>query len=560
MKNINSFDKIKKDDLIMKLRKSSSAFTIIELIVVIVVIGILTAIMAISYAGIANKAKETSIKQDLISAARYLGEYKSSHQVYPNYLNDVNNGKGVSATKGNTFSYYFDMPKNEYVLTASNGDVNYRIASYDTKPVRFYKTSFVSTWGGNSTDVGLSIAAARDGGYVATGQTNSYGEGNGDMFISKYKEDGTLDWSKTWGGSALDAANAVVATNDGGYVVSGETNSFGAGSSDVYIAKFDKDGALVWNNTWGGTGIDHAHDMVLTSDGGFIVTGETMSFGAGSNDMFIAKYTKDGEFSWSQTWGGAATDKGLSVAITRDGGYVVSGETYSFGAGSNEMFVVKYTANGKVSWNKTWGGSGQDHGHTIVSTVDGGYLVTGMTQSFGIANEDMVIAKYDANGNLSWNKTWGGLNSDWGQSITATNDNGYLVSGYTNSFGAGGEDIFISKYTFNGTLSWSKTWGGASHEECGPVVITTDGGFLIAGRTDSYGSGGLDMFMSKYDNVGEIKNCQTSMCKIPTGSTTTPSATILSPSATVTTPSATVTTPSATTFNPSVTTTVVVSP
>ena len=378
------------------------------------------------------------------------------------------------------------------------------------------KGTFAKAWGGISTDYGYSLVQTSDGGYAVTGQTASYGAGNDDMFLAKYTSTGALSWSKTWGGTGLDYGRSLVQTSDGGYAVTGYTAGYGAGSDDMFLAKYTSAGSLSWSKTWGGTGIDYGRSLVQTSDGGYAVTGYTISYGAGSYDMFLAKYTATGALSWSKTWGGTGTDYGYSLVQTNDGGYAVAGYTTSYGAGSNDMFLAKYTSTGTLSWSKTWGGTGSDSGYSLVQTSDGGYAVTGSTLSYGAGSNDMFLAKYTSTGSLSWSKTWGGTSSDYGQSLVQTSDGGYAVAGYTTSYGAGSNDMFLAKYTSTGSLSWSKTWGGTSSDYGYSLVQTSDGGYAVTGRTASYGAGSDDMFLAKYDSSGNIAGCASTMCKADT--------------------------------------------
>jgi hypothetical protein len=339
----------------------------------------------------------------------------------------------------------------------------------------------------------------------------------------------TVTFAKAWGGTSSDYGNSLIQTSDGGYAVTGLTYSYGSGERDMFLAKYDSTGTLSWSKTWGGTGYDGGNSLIQTSDGGYAVTGQTVSYAVGGTDMFLAKYDSTGNLSWSKTWGGTGTDIGYSLVQTSDGGYAVTGET-GFGDSSNgNIFIAKYDSTGNLSWNKTWGPTASlDTGRSIVQTSDGGYAVTGST------NGSILIAKYDASGNLSWNKTWGGTGTDQGNSLVQTSDGGYAVTGYTQSYGAGNYDMFIVKYDASGNLSWNKTWGGTSTEYSQSLVQTSDGGYAVAGYTLSYGAGGYDMLLVKYDASGNIGGCSSSMCQSPTATTSSPTATTSSPTATTT--------------------------
>ncbi|PKL31802.1 hypothetical protein CVV43_01595 [Candidatus Saccharibacteria bacterium HGW-Saccharibacteria-1] len=404
------------------------------------------------------------------------------------------------------------------------------------------------TWGGTSTDEGTSITQSSDGGYAIMGSTHSFGVGLLDVFISKYSTDGILSWSRAFGGANFDYGNAITQISDGGYIITGRTNSFGSGDYDMFIAKYSNEGNLSWSKTWGGTGYDDGTSIIQSSDGGYTVAGTTTSFGAGSNDMFISKYSADGNLLWNKTWGGASYENGKAITQTSDGGYVVTGSTYSFGSGHYDMAIAKYSIDGNLLWNKTWGSNGEESARSIAQTSDGGYVVAGYTYSFGAGDSDIFIAKYSAEGNLSWNKTWGGLGFDSLGAIIQTND-GYAITGLTSSFGAGNRDVFTVKYSTDSNLSWNKTWGGSSNDYGEAIIQSGDGGYIVTGGTGSFGAGSSDMFMAKYSAGGTMTGCPSSICQSPTATTTSPTATITIPTATTTSPTATITIPTATTTN-----------
>ena len=210
--------------------------------------------------------------------------------------------------------------------------------------------------------------------------------------------------------------------------------------------------ATSFAKTYGGTDDDYASSVQQTSDGGYIVAGKTYSFGAGWYDIFFIKTDASGNVQWTKTYGGTDWDDAYSVQHTSDGGYIVAGETYSFGAGWSDIFFIKTDASGNVQWAKTYGGTNYDEAYSVQQTSDGGYILAGYTQSFGAGYGDIFLVKTDANGNVQWAKTYGGTSSDWASSVQQTSDGGYIVAGYTSSFGAGWSDIFLIKTDANGNI------------------------------------------------------------------------------------------------------------
>ncbi|HET7630450.1 MAG TPA: hypothetical protein VFK03_03685, partial [Candidatus Saccharimonadales bacterium] len=378
-------------------------------------------------------------------------------------------------------------------------------------------STFMKAYGSSSGDYGEDVVKTSDGGYAITGYTNK--AGNNDMLLAKYNSAGDLSWSKTWGGAYDDTGYSLVQTSDNGYVITGYTSSYGTGSYDMFLVKYSSSGSLLWSKTWGGINPDYGYSLASTSDGGFVVTGYTLTASA-SYDTFLAKYDSAGNLAWSKAWGGPSDDFGRSVIQTSDGGYAITGYTLSFGAGGYDMFLVKFNSSGGFSWSKTWGGTNSDSGFDLVQTSDGGYAVTGDSNSFGLNDADMFLAKFDSSGNFSWSKTWGGSDTkgegghgDYGKSLIQTSDNGYAITGYTDSFGIGSNDAFLAKYDSSGNLSWSKTWGGSSDEYSLSIVQTSDGGYAATGYTQSYTTGANDIFLVKYDSSGSVSGCGSSICK-----------------------------------------------
>jgi hypothetical protein len=275
----------------------------------------------------------------------------------------------------------------------------------------------------------------------------------------------------------------------------------------------------------------------------------------------MAKYTSSGTLSWSKTWGGASNDSAGTIIKTSDGGYAMSGRTRSYGAGDYDAFLAKYTSDGTLSWNKTLGGISYEDAYGLTQASDGGYAITGEMDSFGAINCGAYIAKYDSLGNLSWIKTWGGGECEYAAAIIQTSDGGYAITGETDSFGAGYLDTFFAKYTSDGTLSWSKTWGSSDDDESGIAIAqTSDNGYSIAGYTYSYGAGDADAFLAKFKADGTMQNCSSPMCQSVSPTVSSPSPSVSSPSASVASPAASMSSPSPTIATPGPTSTTVVSP
>jgi len=361
---------------------------------------------------------------------------------------------------------------------------------------------FCKAIGGPESEEGNSLIQTSDGGYAIAGYTKSFGAGNYDVYVIKLDANGNLQWTKTIGGPESEEGNSLIQTPDGGYVIAGSTRSFGAGEADVYVVKLDAKGNLQWTKTIGGLNRDWSSSLIQTSDGGYAIAGHTESFGAGEADVYVVKLDAKGNLQWTKTIGGKYTDAGLSLIQTSDGGYAIAGHTESFGAGGEDVYVVKLDANGNLQWTKTIGGKYADAGLSLIQTSDGGYAIAGSTRSFGEGRGDVYVVKLDANGNFQWTKTIGELYSEEGYSLIQTSDGGYAIAGATKSFGAGGEDVYVVKLDANGNLQWSKTIGGKSDEKGYSLIQTSDGGYVIAGYTKSFGAGETDVYVIKLDKNG----------------------------------------------------------
>jgi len=356
-------------------------------------------------------------------------------------------------------------------------------AGASAEPVIEWEKTFGGA--GTGTDCAFSVQQTTDGGYIAAGVTWSFATGEYDVYLIKTDSNGDLVWQKIFGGRDHDYAESVQQTSDGGYIVAGYTYSFGdEEKGDVYLIKTDSNGDLLWQKTFGGTDADRAYSVQQTTDGGYIVAGETWSFGAGS---YLIKTDSNGNLMWQKTLGGMA----YSVQQTSDGGYIVAGDA------ENDVSLIKTDSNGDLLWQKTFGGTRYEQALSVQQTSDEGYVVAGETESFGAGSFDAYLIKTDSNGNLMWQKTFGGTKYDRASSVQQTTDEGYILAGRTESFGAGVSDAYLIKTDSNGNLMWQKTLGGTKNDSAYSVQQTSDDGYIVAGWTSSFGSGNTDVYLVK---------------------------------------------------------------
>ncbi len=415
--------------------------------------------------------------------------------------------------------------------------------------------------GGSQRDVANSIIQTNDGGYVVAGMTESIDgdvsgyNGNRDFWVVKISSTGALQWQKCLGGSGYDEAKSIKQTADGGYVVAGVTESTDGdvtglnGSYDFWVVKLTGSGALQWQQCFGGSLEDVANSIVQTTDGGYILTGKTNSpdgdvsgyhdnLASQLDDIWVVKISSSGSLQWQKCLGGWAIEAGNSIIQTNDGGYAVAGyatvedgDVTGYNGGDTDLWVVKLSSSGSIQWQKCLGGTGSyasfegETAKSIIQTPDGGYIVAGSTNSndgdvtgfhAGTQHRDFWVVKLNGIGALQWQKCLGGTGDDIAYSIFATTDGGCVVAGTTTSddgdVGASpiGSTIWTIKLSSFGTLQWQKRIGGPSTGVAGAnsiansVIQTTDGDFVLTGHVSSNG-GDVSGFNGGYSDYWVVK-------------------------------------------------------
>jgi hypothetical protein len=356
---------------------------------------------------------------------------------------------------------------------------------------------WAKTFGGADSEVGNSVDLTQDGMYIITGFTESSGEGSGDVWLVKVDAAGDPVWTKTFGGMANDEGNSVRQTQDGGYVIAGRTKSFGAGYYDVWLIKTDSDGNKLWDKVYGGAEGDRAYSVQQTRDGGYIIVGFTESFGTGDYDVWLLKTDANGDTLWTRTFGDSTREWGSSVQQTSDGGYIVSATVESLGLGC-EGWLLKTDSMGMLVWSRTYSSVGLADARSVHQTPDGGYIVVGGT------GHKLALLKTDVEGNKVWSRAYGGEVDDYGFSVCATPDGRYVAAGLTQSYGEGVCDFWLVKVDVDGDPMWGRTYGGPRFDVPLSVRQTKDGGFVVVGYTDSYGAGGQDVWLIKTGPNGEM--------------------------------------------------------
>lgn len=365
--------------------------------------------------------------------------------------------------------------------------------------------AFARTYGTDSNDVAYAVVEAAGGGYVVAGDVCPTGDGPCDVWVIKIDTGGYVVWERSYGGSNHDEARSLVRAPDGGYVVAGTTESFGVGGDGaMWILKLAEDGSIDWQKAIAG---GSAAGIATAGGGGYYVVGSTAAFGSGSSDLWLAKLGADGSVDWQSTYGGAQNDVGHAVASTSDDGCVVAGWT-SLGTRQSQLWVMKIGSDGAVGWSNQWGGpdDGGEDARCVEQTSDGGYIVAGWTMSYGAGDADLWVFKLDSSGSAEWQNTYGGTSTERGFGVHQTSDGGYLVAARTESFGAGGADMYILKLASGGAVEWQHTWGSTYDEQGRSALETSDGYYVVAGKDAYYGRSAEDFWVIKSDTDGVVSS------------------------------------------------------
>ncbi|MCL4856597.1 MAG: PKD domain-containing protein, partial [Flavobacteriales bacterium] len=374
-------------------------------------------------------------------------------------------------------------------------------------------TTFQKVYGGTGNERAHSIQQTIDGGYIVAGETTSFGAGNKDWFVMKINANGIEQWSKTYGSSASDDGNSITIkqTSDLGYILAGHTEGFGAGSFyDSYIIKLDNLGNIQWEKRISGSSYDSFRDVIELSNGDFLLTGSGLSFASGNMDAHMVKISSAGNLVWIKNLGTNGREHSQTIIELPNGDYLLGGNTnVSNNSQTNaaNAFLIKTTNNGTVIWGKEYN-SGMffsDINETILLN-DGNYLSIGETRNSDTGNHDMRILKTDTNGVVIWSKNYGGTGEDIPVNVREKGNGDLVISGYTASFG-GANQLFLMSTDSLGNVIWTKTYGGTSNDETEwwgkTMELSTTNEIIMAGGTRSFGAGNEDVYIIKTNECGE---------------------------------------------------------
>ena len=421
----------------------------------------------------------------------------ASHDPYGNityYQWDLGDGSYVNTTQRKVTHSYEEGGNYSVGLTVTGSNDNVSsitreiIVQQSAPPVKRWEKTF----GVLGDDNAYSLALTSDGGYILAGSSG---------LLVKTDENGNLQWQRTIVGNEFNEAHSAMQTSDGGYIIAGSTELYGAESDDFWLVKTDAEGIEQWNRTFGGEDDDIASSVRQTSDGGYIIAGRTESYGAGSYDFWLVKTDPEGTEQWNRTFGGDSIDSLYSFQQTIDGGYILCGDTRSFGTGSSDFWLVKTDNNGIELWNRTFGGVDNDRAYSVLQTPDGGFILAGVTRS--LHWYDCWLVKTDTEGVEMWNRTIVGPNEDNSpNSILQSPDGGYIIAGKTGSVETGSYDMWLVSTDPDGYVQWEMTFGGTGQGDVArSILLAPDGGLIVAGDKDWFTEQGTDFWLVKLGGI-----------------------------------------------------------
>jgi uncharacterized delta-60 repeat protein len=360
---------------------------------------------------------------------------------------------------------------------------------------------WISTLGGADYETGHSVANDSVGNAYVLGETNAAGAGGNEFLLAKYDTLGAVQWQRTLGGTGNETGYSVTSDSSDNVYVLGLTNSTGAGSYDFLFAKYNSAGTLQWQRILGSSQYDTGYSIATDSSDNVYLLGRE---GGYPYDFLLAKYNSAGTIQWQRTLGGAGSDQGYSVAVDSSDSLYVLGQSDSSGAGATDFLLAKYDSAGTIQWQRNLGGASNEIGNSVATDASNNAYVIGETYSTGAGEYDSLLAKYNSSGTLQWQRTLGGLSSDYGKSVAVDSLGNAYAFGYSGSTGAGGDDFLIAKYNSAGTIQWQRTLGATSLDRGHSISIDLSDTLYVLGYTASTGGGNDDFLLAKLPNDGSL--------------------------------------------------------
>ena len=354
------------------------------------------------------------------------------------------------------------------------------------------KPAFTTEWqkiyGGEDDDIANAVMMLEDGDTVIVGECKSFNAKRSDICVTRLNKEGQTKWRKLLGGKKKEKGIAISRAKDGNLLVLGEGKSFNNnGDQDLYVAKLSLEGKVMWEKSFGGDRDEYAGGIAGTNDGGVLIVGDTESFSKkGYRDIYIVRLDKNGKEVSIKTIGGKLNDEANSLTRTADGNFMMVGSREVKRSGNADFFLMKLNQDGQKIWARTLGQAENDVLMAVAPTPDGGIVATGKTRSYNSVQTDLAVMNFNKDGKLIWFKIYGFKYYDEGNAITMTKDGGYVVAGKTNSMGKGDYDAYILALSSKGELLWSKLYGESNKDIAHGITRTTDGKIVVVGESDSY--------------------------------------------------------------------------
>lgn len=380
--------------------------------------------------------------------------------------------------------------------------------------ITYSQVAFQKSYGDSGDEKGYSITELKDSCYAITGVTKSFSSDK-DIIVMKVDTAGVVLWTRTMRGDKIDVGRKIMATDDGGMVIVGSTASFGAGRRDIFAIKLDENGETEWSKTYGGPQNEYAFAVTPTVDGGYIIGGETSSFGVEGSDVLIFKTDARGNLQWSSAIGGKNVEYAFDVLEHSDG-YIIGFETNSWGRGSKDVALLKMNKKGVYQWMYTYGGKGEENINGLLTLDDGSIVMVGITASFGHGSLDGFMMKCDKSGEIIFSRSYGEEEAEIFQGVMQTDD-GFVFCGYSNSFNDQllAEDVLLVKVNENGRTKWTKTYGGVFSDVGLAMILSARGEVLIVGGTSSFsGRGDSDIYLIKNQDNAGLSTCEQSRVQV----------------------------------------------
>lgn len=357
-------------------------------------------------------------------------------------------------------------------------------------------SEFIKNYGGAYDDLGKAVLEYPNGDLYAVASTTSFGYGLKDVYVIKTDAKGNVIWTIYFGGIGNDEPNEIIQSADGNLLIIGTTDSYGTGGKDIYLLKIDTTGAMLWHKEFGGTADDLGEDILIASDGNYLITGMTSSFGNGLRDVYLVKANTSGTVIWTKTYGDALDDGGISLCNSDSGNVMLFGFTDNFGAMNRDCYLLKVNSAGDSLNSWLYGGAEYEQAVSISATTDGNFIICGHTASFGHIEHNVYALKVSKNGTIIWEKDYGESFHDGAERGEQSDDGGFIFAGRTSSFGNNYEQMYLVKTDASGNFQWQKDVGGNA-DDAGYNMIETDDSYIIIGNTLSVTNGNNDVFLVK---------------------------------------------------------------